>query len=272
MANSETLSVVIPVHNRIRLFLRCLKSVFSQSYQNIKIVVVDDASKPIIKDYLKASAPKYLKQIRIIRNLQKKGPAFSRNRGTKIIKEGYVSFLDSDDVWNKDFAEQMIKHLSEAKTSIITCTLRPKFIGNISFTDKLFYLLLSISRYCCFYTMFLFNKGILNKYFFYMTRLSGTVFKNKIIKGISFDPKYKAVEDWKFIYEVVAKNGGVIRLFPKTLVEISHHKSGETMGRSNYYNFYENLMNEMPSSVRKSMGIKFFKVYTDFAMWKNKNK
>lgn len=270
MLNTKLLSVVIPVHNRMKLFQKCLVSVFSQNYSPIEIIVVDDASEPTIKSYLSKNKPEYLKKIKLVRNSTKKGPALSRNEGIRIAKGDYIAFLDSDDIWRGDFSSKTINHLEKTESSITICILRPKFVGKLSFVDKLFYSMLSLARASCFYLMFLLNKGRLDKPFFYMTRLSGMVFKKKATKNILFNSRYKSAEDWEFVYNAIYKNNFGINILPRILVDFTYHKNSETLGRSNYFNYYLELLKEIPVKARSSIGLRLFSVYTNFVIWKNR--
>jgi glycosyltransferase involved in cell wall biosynthesis len=268
MTNSKLLSVVIPVYNRTDLFLRCLKSVLSQTYTPIEIIIIDDASKISIRSYLEKHKTNYPKHIKLIRNSSNLGPATSRNVGIRVANGNYIAFLDSDDVWRTDFASLMIKHIEKSNGQVATCVMKPEFIGNFSYGQRLFYFTLALSRSVYFYLMYFLNNEILNRSFFYMTRLSGMVFKKKVIKNIYFDSKYKAAEDWKFVYECIYKNNSNISILPKTLCNFVFSKRSETLSRTGYFKYYYELLNELPVKVKRSIGIKFFEIYTNFVIWK----
>jgi glycosyltransferase involved in cell wall biosynthesis len=90
------ISVVIPTCNRPRLLETAINSVINQTYNNIEIIIVDDAS----TDETKAVHIKYNdERISYIRVDKSKGGNFARNLGVKQSKGSYVAFLDDDDEW-----------------------------------------------------------------------------------------------------------------------------------------------------------------------------
>lgn len=89
-------SVVIPVYNRAHLIANALASVFAQSYENIEIVVVDDAS----TDDLAAALAQFADpRLRLVSHPRNRGAAAARNTGVAEARGEFVAFLDSDDVW-----------------------------------------------------------------------------------------------------------------------------------------------------------------------------
>jgi glycosyltransferase involved in cell wall biosynthesis len=96
MPFQNTISVVIPVHNRSGFIGRCLDSVIAQTLPALEIIVVDDCS----TDDLHAVIEEYgYNTVRYIPLPEKANAALARNVGAKNAKGEYVAFLDSDDVW-----------------------------------------------------------------------------------------------------------------------------------------------------------------------------
>tara|TARA_Y100000589_G_scaffold170617_1_gene162073 strand:+ start:334 stop:1170 length:837 start_codon:yes stop_codon:yes gene_type:complete len=91
------ISVIIPTYNRSQLLRRSIRSVLNQTLQPREIIVVDNGSTDDTSDMISKS----FKNIRYIYH-DKKGVSAARNKGIKISKSNWVSFLDSDDEWVKD--------------------------------------------------------------------------------------------------------------------------------------------------------------------------
>lgn len=87
-------SVIIPTYNRASLLKEALDSVFSQTFSDYEVIVVDDGSTDETLEILKSYGDK-------IQALTQKnsGPGAARNLGAEIAKGEYLAFLDSDDVW-----------------------------------------------------------------------------------------------------------------------------------------------------------------------------
>ncbi|WP_400076779.1 glycosyltransferase family 2 protein [Winogradskyella sp. R77965] len=94
-------SIVIPAYNKQDSILETLNSVFSQSFKNFEVIVIDDGStdntQEVIKSFKKDIV--YLFQ-------ENKGQGAARNTGIKAAKGNYVVFLDADDYWEPTFLER----------------------------------------------------------------------------------------------------------------------------------------------------------------------
>lgn len=98
--NSEGVSVIIPTHNRVEDVMRCLGSVLNSSYQNIEVIVVDNASLDRTVARVKEVFGKdnRVKLIECKSNLYAAG---GRNLGAKHASGKYLLFVDSDNVVDK---------------------------------------------------------------------------------------------------------------------------------------------------------------------------
>ncbi|NER33278.1 MAG: glycosyltransferase family 2 protein [Oscillatoria sp. SIO1A7] len=90
------ISVIIPTYNRANLVRRAIDSVIKQSYENLEIIVVDDASGDNTQEVINGIGDS---RIRYIRHGVNQGGAATRNTGIEAATGEYVAFLDSDDVW-----------------------------------------------------------------------------------------------------------------------------------------------------------------------------
>jgi glycosyltransferase involved in cell wall biosynthesis len=101
---SPVISIIIPVHNRLKPLKKCLESVFSQNYKNFEVIVVDDASTVDLKA-IKNSYP-----VRYYRLAKNRGPGFARNFGVKHSRGEIVLFIDSDVLANKGLLKKIYTH------------------------------------------------------------------------------------------------------------------------------------------------------------------
>lgn len=93
---APAISVVIPTRNRAQYILQALDSIFSQTFRDYEIIVVDDGSTDDTWNLLARLAQKKL--IRYERQ-ESKGVSTARNRGIQLAKAPYIAFLDSDDLF-----------------------------------------------------------------------------------------------------------------------------------------------------------------------------
>ena len=104
-AQSDLVSVIIPVFNGERFLAETIESVLDQSYKPIEIIVVDDGSNDrtaqIARSYDGIS---YFKQTH-------QGVAAARNYGIAKAHGEYLSFVDADDLWHKDKIKRQISNI-----------------------------------------------------------------------------------------------------------------------------------------------------------------
>lgn len=114
MTMDELVTCVIPTRNRALLLSRALESVARQSYPNLALIVVDDASTDGTVDVVQGFAERLGEEkVRYIRNSRPRGAAGSRNIGIRAADGPYVAFLDDDDEWLPDKVEAQMSHVSE---------------------------------------------------------------------------------------------------------------------------------------------------------------
>ena len=97
-------SVIIPVHNTEKYIEECLDSVINQTLDEIEIICINDNSNDNSLDILEKYAEKDSRII-IINNEENIGGGLSRNKGLKVAKGEYISFVDSDDWIEKTMLE-----------------------------------------------------------------------------------------------------------------------------------------------------------------------
>lgn len=94
--NNILISVIIPVYNVADYLSECLESVISQTFKEIEIICINDAS-PDKSGEILESYGKIDKRIKLIKNKNNIGYQASRNEGMEIASGKYIYFMDSDD-------------------------------------------------------------------------------------------------------------------------------------------------------------------------------
>jgi glycosyltransferase involved in cell wall biosynthesis len=90
-------SIIIPVFNKADYLGDCLDSVLGQSFGDLEIICVDDASEDQCGEILKEYADRD-SRLKVISNSMNLGPARSRNRGIEAARGNFVRFVDADDL------------------------------------------------------------------------------------------------------------------------------------------------------------------------------
>ncbi|MGB3758607.1 MAG: glycosyltransferase family 2 protein [Rivularia sp. (in: cyanobacteria)] len=106
----KKVSVIIPVYNAEKYVADAIKSVLSQTYENIEILIIDDGSPDkSIEVCHNFKDPR----IQIIRQ-KNRGLAGARNTGIRHAQGDYLAFLDADDIWLPEKLEKHVLHLENS--------------------------------------------------------------------------------------------------------------------------------------------------------------
>jgi len=105
----DKVSVIIGTYERFEMCLRAVNSVLDQTYDNIEIIVVDDASQDPQYEYFKT-----LDNVKYIKRDKRSGlPAVPRNVGIKESTGQWIAFLDDDDYFLPNKIEKQMSFTSE---------------------------------------------------------------------------------------------------------------------------------------------------------------
>jgi teichuronic acid biosynthesis glycosyltransferase TuaG len=92
-------SVVMPAHDAEKYIAKPMASVLAQTWRNVELIVVDDASRDgtlaLVEDLARTD-----ERIRIVRLSPNGGVAAARNAGVAVARGSCIAFLDSDDWWH----------------------------------------------------------------------------------------------------------------------------------------------------------------------------
>lgn len=117
----KMVSVIIPVYKVEKFLARCVESVFSQTYINIEIILVDDGS----PDQCGQMCETFASRDNRVKVLHKSngGLSSARNAGLDIAKGDYISFVDSDDFIHPQMIEWMVQQLEQSDSDLVSSGL-----------------------------------------------------------------------------------------------------------------------------------------------------
>lgn len=118
-------SIIIPVYNAEKYIDDCLKSVVSQTYDKLQILVINDGS----TDNSRAIAEKFAEKDSRVEVISKEngGVSSARNLGIKNAKGEYICFVDADDYLDCRFAEILVSGFEEKNCVISACDILRNF-------------------------------------------------------------------------------------------------------------------------------------------------
>ena len=101
---SDSIGVVIPLHNKLAHVRRAVESVLRQTYRDFRLTVVDDGSTDGSAECVERIADA---RVSIIRTACR-GPGAARNHGLRATEADWVGLLDADDEWQPTFLEKTV--------------------------------------------------------------------------------------------------------------------------------------------------------------------
>lgn len=116
-------SVIMPVFNSERFLDRSVRSVLDQDFTSWELLLVDDCSTDRSREVIE----RWSRSDQRIRALVKKtnsGTADTRNTGLRAARGRFVSFLDSDDLWDHGFLREQLSLLESSGAGMASCGYR----------------------------------------------------------------------------------------------------------------------------------------------------
>ena len=110
-------TVVVAIYNVEKYLKKCIRSIISQTYKNLEIILVNDGSNDnsleICRSYEKKDS-----RIRVI-DQPNQGVSAARNNGIEAASGEYIMFVDGDDFLRKNIVESLIENVGD--NDIIIC-------------------------------------------------------------------------------------------------------------------------------------------------------
>lgn len=120
------ISVIIVNWNGMRWLKNCLDSIYSQSYKNFEVIVVDNASEDESVDFISNNYP----SVKIVQSVSNLGFAGGNNLGIKHANGQYYLLINTDTISDSDLIRSLLEYMEADKKIGV---LQPKLL---SLTDS----------------------------------------------------------------------------------------------------------------------------------------
>lgn len=200
MECGELISVVIPSYNRKNKLLACIESVLSQSYGNIEVIVVDDASTDGTEVLFRDIGDPRVKCLRYEEN---HGACYARNYGGERSKGELIAFQDSDDTWHTDKLEKQYRRLMETGADMCYCGM-----NRVAANGSRFYYPVHTPRSVCAPKDFLAENR---------ASTQTMLMHRRVWAELRFDESMRRYQDWDFAIRAAARFD--LAYLPEALVE-----------------------------------------------------
>lgn len=112
------ISIIMPAYNAENTIKKAITSCLNQTYKDIEVIVINDASTDNTLNIITELADKD-NRIKVFSNEVNKGAGLSRRVGVYNTKGEYITFLDSDDYYKEDCIETLFKAAKEKDADIV---------------------------------------------------------------------------------------------------------------------------------------------------------
>ena len=114
-----SVSVIVPVYNSARYLSECLESICAQTLDDIEVICVDDGSTDDSMAILESFAARDSRVHAL--HQDNAGAGVARNLGMRHATGEYLSFLDSDDVFEPTMLERMVGFARARDLDVCVC-------------------------------------------------------------------------------------------------------------------------------------------------------
>ncbi|MBP2098408.1 rhamnan synthesis F family protein [Enterococcus rivorum] len=119
----ELVSVVITCYNHETYIEQCLNSVFSQTYNNIELLIINDGSTDSSDKVILGLLPNSPFENTEYISQKNTGICISRNKGLDWVSGEFILFVDSDNYLDNDYVEKLVLLAKSRNSDIIYTNL-----------------------------------------------------------------------------------------------------------------------------------------------------
>ncbi len=219
---------VIPIYKTEKYLKRCIDSVLNQTYQEVKIVLVDDGS----PDNCPKVCDEYAREYDNIVVIHKKNGGLSDARNSGILyamengdKDDFITFLDSDDFVWEDYCSRLISICESFGADCVQCD---------------------------------YEKGEANEFSLALRTITPTIF-SKSPENMLLDQRLKS-QSWAKMYKLSCLEGisfpiGVLNEDEFTTYKIVYNSSSVAVTNEKLYYYYqhgESIMNDIKRGLKNN--------------------
>ncbi len=184
-------SVIMTSYNHEGYISEAIESVLSQTFEDIELIIIDDASKDNSQQII-AELSKNDPRIKYIFHEENKGIAKTLNDGLEKSAGKYIAPIASDDVWEREKLDKQIEILNKDENLVVWCS-SAIIDKNSNPTGEI-----SSEKY---------KNSTANGYVFeeiVNSWIAGSciIFKKDNINGIQFDENLKYLNDTQFLLDL----------------------------------------------------------------------
>lgn len=117
----KLVSIITPCYNSAEFIQETYNSINNQTYINWEWIIVDDCSNDNSQNIIQNFKDDRVKLFFNDKNL---GASISRNKALDSANGIYITFIDSDDLWESTFLEETIYFLQQNNETLVYCSYK----------------------------------------------------------------------------------------------------------------------------------------------------
>ena len=125
-------SIVMPVYNSENYLFDSISSVLAQTYGNFELLVVNDGSKDKSLEIINSFKDERIKCF----SIENCGQSKASNYGLKKASGDFIKFMDSDDIINDTFLENLIRTAGNEQKAIIGSAWQPLYDQKVELVNE----------------------------------------------------------------------------------------------------------------------------------------
>lgn len=250
--------VLISLYNKEKYIEETLSSIANQTYKNIRVVVIDDASTDksveIAERYIASLNLDLRDKFSLIRYYSNQGVSHIRNRGLSICTD-IISFCDADDIWDEQLVEKSVNTFT--KYPYVDCVYSRVLHKRRKIVEK------DKSKIC--------NGNVFNDStkFNFLTCGSNLFIRKEVLENnnnIEFDLSLSGCEDWDFLIQL--SKIAIFKCTKDYLVTYRRLKDSLSNNRENQVTKGKTILNKYVED-RKEFSRTFTRLFLYYFSFKN---
>ncbi|MBE5837313.1 glycosyltransferase family 2 protein [Butyrivibrio sp.] len=230
--NKPLLSVIMPIYNSEKYLSQAIECVINQSYQNWELLLINDGS----TDNSGSICSEYKSKDTRIRLLtqENQGSQIARNYGLKQASGELISFIDSDDLLDKDMFSIMIDNMLRFEADVSAC--------EVGFDVNEY----GLSTESCSFSAIVGNNNVIDSVVggnSNVPRIYGylwnKIYSKKILENVFFDKQINIGEDGLFNIKLL-RNCNKVAYTSKKLYFYRQYGDSLTKTHTRSYTFWNN--------------------------------
>ena len=113
------ISVIVPVYNGEKYIEKCFEAIKNQTLKDLEIIFVNDGSIDSSGEILEKIKTNN-SNIKVF-NQNNSGPGAARNKGIDLAEGKFLTFLDVDDIIDKNMYEKMYTYVNQYNVDLVVC-------------------------------------------------------------------------------------------------------------------------------------------------------